>query len=461
MRKFFLILFLLLPLQANAEITAGDILFFPLRVITKPIIWAFYGFEYKSGNYNVEITYNLELDGKPLKITNAINCQIYEGSARSLGDGIKRPSRRVVENTRQITHYLEETNEILILPVPGYCEVDAPYLEEEITDPKTNKKEIKITAVENKTKSFAKFTDQMVMSFAFAKLDKNNENKVTRIERVVSPKYYEMPNARIRLKSYEFTTETNLEAIDSKIANRFAWINGESLDPSRATWGTYKAEDKGAYMNFGVFKYPKEIWSRIPVINDFVTKIVKDNPKENLIYVGEKDKGYEELEMVFENIKHYLRDTNVNRFFGRLGIGEKDDNSLSRGIGYYEKLFENKKKAWEVSGPGWTLIPSKEKQFKEIAKISNFRDYYHPFIFHQDINEWVEYEGGEHLLVLERARNPQSVIIEDLKGTGIYIWSSHFEFNGIYYKINSSSIIYNKSTNELIIPSANSATFLN
>lgn len=446
------------PLPAKAEIGFSDVLLFPLKVATKPIVWALYGWEYELDDYNVEIVYNLDLDGKEVVIKDAIKCTIYEGSFKSSNDGIRRPTRRVEENTRFITHYLQQTNEILILPVPGYCYVDEPYEEKVLIDPKTNKKEVKITAIKNKTKSFVKLKDEVILSFAFVKLDKDDNNKVTRIERVVSPKYYKMPDARIRLRSYSFTTDTDLKAIDSEVANRFSWINGESLSDKLPTWGSYKKEDRGVYVNFGIFRYPKEIWSRIPVVNDFINKIANDeiNKGKDLIYVTVKDKRYQEVQEVFEEIQRLLTDSRVGGFFGRFGINT-DDSPL---IAIYLDLAQEKK-IRQKGKDGRMFIPEEnKKQWSELLKISNFRDYYHPFIFDQDLNEWLEYKEGKHLLVIERIKDPKSIIIEELKNTGRYMWSSDFEFSGNYYKNRPSAIFYNKLTKELIIPNSNAAVFL-
>lgn len=64
-----LFIFFLSTTNSQAIPTTSEILLSPLKVITKPLQWWLHGYENKVDEYKAEITYNLELDGKPLTIT--------------------------------------------------------------------------------------------------------------------------------------------------------------------------------------------------------------------------------------------------------------------------------------------------------------------------------------------------------------------------------------------------------
>lgn len=126
--------------NSNAMPTVSDVILSPFKAIAKPFVWWRYGYESKVDEYKVEITYNLELDGKPLTITRAINCEIYEGRFRSNRDGEKRLTRRAQRTVDQITYKIEETGEVLILPIPGYCDIDSLDVNRKDKEEKPNQK---------------------------------------------------------------------------------------------------------------------------------------------------------------------------------------------------------------------------------------------------------------------------------------------------------------------------------
>ncbi|OFW80270.1 MAG: hypothetical protein A2887_06030 [Alphaproteobacteria bacterium RIFCSPLOWO2_01_FULL_40_26] len=451
--------------NANAMSTVSQVLLSPLKIITKPFQWWRYGYENKTDEYKVEITYNLELDGKPLTVTKAINCEIYEGVFRWDSDGIKRPSRRVVESVRQITHKISETGEILILPIPGYCEVDKPFKEEKTTD--TNgKTKVKIIPIPNQTKSFSKMGDKVIQSLAIVKFDKENPNRIDRIERVISPRVYESPSARVKLKSYSFTTETNLEPVDPKIENRFSWINGSAKSDKLPRWGTYKDEDKGVYVAFGMFKYPKEIWSKIPAVNDFITKVLDQTKgsrkREDLLYLSSEDKKYQELgtEKALKDAKYYLAGmqsyNSLDRYFGSLGINEEEP---------WIAIFLAKGTNIRVKGEDKKMFVPREKEneWQQLVKNSNYRDYYHPFIFNKEEKIWEEAGDKKGWLLTEKINNPESISLrKNAYDVNTYGWNTKYKISGNLFEDKSGKMVlfYNSETKELILPDFVSATYL-
>lgn len=430
--------------------TFSDAILSPFRVVARPFVWWRHGYENKVDEYKVEITYNLELDGKPLAITRAINCEIYEGRLRSNRDGEKRLTRRVQRTVNQITYKIEETGEVLILPIPGYCDIDSLDVNRKDKEEKPNQK-----------KSFARLSDKWIPSFSIVKFSEENPDQIDRIERIISPKYYESLSARIKLKSFEVQNSSNLEALNPEVENRFLWIDGRSKSDKKNPWGRYKEEDKGVYAAFGVFIYPKEIWSKIPKINDFITKAINENPNEEMLYMSSNEDKWKRIgiEEAVKEAQYYLADLQSNysmdRYFGGYGINEKEENSLSRELAYREKLLEQK-----ANHEKWTLINGKENEWQELVKKSNYRDYYHPFTFNEKENLWEECKDKKGFLVIQRINDAQLINIRkkayDLDS---YAWNSKFKINHNSYNT-GWSLIYDKNSKSLIIPHANSATYL-
>ncbi len=413
------------------------------------------GYESKVDEYQVEITYNLELDGKPLTITKAINCEIYEGKSKSNRDGEKRLTRRAKRTVDQITYKIEETGEVLILPIPGYCDIDSLDVNRKDKEEKPNQK-----------KSFARLSDKWIPSFSIVKFSKENPDQIDRIERVISPKYYESSTTRIKLKSFEVKNGSNLEPLNSEIENRFLWIDGRSKSDKKNPWGLYKEEDKGVYTAFGIFIYPKEIWSKIPKINDFIAKAVKENPNEEILYLSNNEDKWKKIgiEEALKEAQYYLADLqsnySINRYFGEYGIRGKTEVSLlaktiadSYGIMVHDNNAE--------FGKGWIPIREKEKEFEEIYKKSNYRDYYHPFTFNEKDGLWEECSKDKAgVLIIQRINNIKLINIkEKAYDLDSYAWSSKFKINhGIYST--GWALIYDKNSKRLIISHANSATYL-
>lgn len=448
------ILFIIPTTNLNAMPTVSEVLLSPLKIITKPIQWLRYGWENKVDEYKVQITYNLEFDGKPLIITKAINCEIFEGSFRPDNDGIRRPTRRVSATVDQITHKISETGEILILPVPGYCVVDKSHKEEKITD-KNGKTKLEITPIANKTKSFGKFTNDVIMSLAIAKFD--SKNHLERIERVLSPKYYDSENARIKLISYEAKAEDDNNPIDKQIPiatpeidNRFSWIDG-IYKREKKTY--YQSDDKGVYSAFGAFIYPKEIWSKIPIVNDFITKAIKFYPDQETICITRDDKNFtkEEINKSLNETYRYLADIqsfyNIKRYFGSRGInGGVEASILAKTIAEsYGLMVTTKGKT--LAEMMWIPKLGKEKEFAEIYKKSNYRDYYHPFTYNHQEKLWEVDESGKGLLLIEKVSDGKNF---NNKDSGEFRTFGRFKIKeGTYGDKVSDTILYNNITKEL------------
>ena len=445
-------LLIFIPYKANA-MTVGEIVTYPFKIIAKPIQWWRYGWEKKVDEYKVEITYDLKFDNKPLTITKAINCEIFEGVFRWDSDGIKRPSRRVVESVRQITHEITKTGEVLILPIPGYCTVDKPFREKKVTT-KNGKVKTEIIPIKNQTKSFSKLSDKVIQSPAIVKFSKENPKQIDYIERIISPKLYESKHAKIKIKSFSFRVESkempiNTKLADPKIENRFAWINGEAKTNKLPRWGTYKDEDKGIYSAFGMFKYPKEIWSKIPTINDFITKVLdqaKNSKKQkDLIYFSYDSKEYQELGVakVIKDAKRYLADLqsyhSLDRYFGKYGINEVD-TSVARIITIGTDIMKKE-------GNGKWVV-AKEMEWRQLVKNSNYRDYYYPFIFNKKERIWEEAEDKKGLLLIYRTsdgKNANSNITVYHRTTG------DFKIKNRKFDKKTEFMLYDSRNEELIL----------
>jgi len=449
------IFFLLLTTtNSSAMPTFSDAILSPFRVVASPFVWWRHGYENKVDEYKVEITYNLELDGKPLAVTRAINCEIYEGRLRSNRDGEKRLTRRAQRTVNQITYKIEGTGEVLILPIPGYCDIDSLDVNRKDKEEKPNQK-----------KSFVRLSDKWIPSFSIAKFSKENPDQIDRIERIISPKYYESLNARIKLKSFEVQNSSNLEVLNPEVENRFLWIDGRSKSDKKNPWGRYKEEDKGVYAAFGVFIYPKEIWSKIPKINDFITKAINENPNEEMLYISSNEDKWKGIgiEEVVKEAQYYLADLqsnySINRYFGENGVrGKTEVSLLAKTVADGYGIMMRDKDA--EFGKGWTPIKGKEKEFEEIYKKSNYRDYYHSFTFNEKENLWEECKDKKGFLVIQRINDAQLINIRkkayDLDS---YALNSKFKINHNSYNT-EGSLIYDKNSKSLIIPHANSATYL-
>ncbi len=429
----------------------SDVIFSPFKIIAKPYIWWRYGYENKVDEYKVEITYNLEFDGEPIVIKKAIACEIYEGVFRSDRDGVRKPTRRVEESVNQILYKVEKTGEILILTVPGHCVVDKAYKVEKDNDGKE-----RIVGVENETRGFEKFSDKVIMSLAIVKFCKENSDQIDRIEKVISPQYYELPNARIKLKSYNTTTDTKLEIVDPKIESRFSWIDGKLNFEKGNDWGFYKDEDKGVYAAFGVLKYPKEIWSRIPLVNNFIARLEKTDSE--IIYIDDKNSNWERENYaeVFEEIKKLSRGPNeetLSDHIGSYGINELS-SSIARSIGQSTDILEKNAKGT------LSAKKNKEKEWEELVKKSNFRNYYHPFFFDEKTGIWEEDVDAKGLLVMQKINDPQSIeIAQKSYNFERYGWNIKAKINQNIYKKNKF-LIYDAKTKVLTVAKYNAAIYL-
>lgn len=435
---------LLTTTNSNSMPTVSDIILSPFKA----------GHESKVDEYKVEITYNLELDGKPLTITKAINCEIFEGRLRSNRDKIKRLTRRAEKTVHQITHKIEETNEVLVLPIPGKCDIDELDVDRVDTEEKPNQK-----------KSFARFSDKWIPPFSIVKFSKENLDQIDRVERVISPKYYESPNARIKPKSYSIRAESEDKPIskDIKVLNpetdsRFYFINGKRSSRDKYPWGNYKEQDKGIYVLFGVFIYPQEIWSKIPKVKEFISRISKENPNQDFFYMAEKDENWKG---VGEAIKE-MRGVTIREYSGLDDYFGDDDNKilLAKTIAEgYGIMAHNKTTNLDKI---WIPKPGKEKEFEEILKNSDYRDYYYPFIYKSEEKLWQIEEDKKGFLILQKTGDK-----EKWKGDK----SKSLEYHaGGTFKINDQSfrqddktgnmLFYNPKTKELIIPADGHGIFL-
>lgn len=423
--------------NSNSMPTVSDIILSPFKA----------GHESKVDEYKVEITYNLELDGKPLTITKAINCEIFEGRLRSNRDKIKRLTRRAEKTVHQITHKIEETNEVLVLPIPGKCDIDELDVDRVDTEEKPNQK-----------KSFVRLPDKWIPSFSIVKFSKENSDQIDRVERVISPKYYESPNARIKPKSYSFRVESedkpiskNIEVLNPETDSRFYFINGKRSKLDKYPWGNYKEQDKGVYALFGVFIYPQEIWSKIPKVNEFITKITKENPSQDFFYMAEKDENWKG---VGEAIKE-IREVTIGEYSGFSDYNKfEEENSLSRAIAYYQNLLEKPKNDWRL-----VLKKGKEKEWNEIVKKSDYRDYYYPFLEKENI--WEIYDGSKGLLVIQKNNGWEKNFKND--NSREFHYAGSFKINNKIFMQDSKTgnmLFYNPTTKELILPADGHGIFL-
>jgi hypothetical protein len=423
--------------NSNSMPTVSDIILSPFKA----------GHESKVDEYKVEITYNLELDGKPLTITKAINCEIFEGRLRSNRDKIKRLTRRAEKTVHQITHKIEETNEVLVLPIPGKCDIDELDVDRVDTEEKPNQK-----------KSFARFPDKWIPTFSIVKFSKENLDQIDRVERVISPKYYESPNARIKPKSYSIRAESEDKPIskDIKVLNpetdsRFYFINGKRSSRDKYPWGNYKEQDKGIYVLFGVFIYPQEIWSKIPKVKEFISRISKENPNQDFFYMAEKDENWKG---VGEAIKE-MREVTIGEYSGFSDYNKfEEENSLSRAIAYHQNLLEKPKNDWKL-----VLKKGKEKEWNEIVKKSDYRDYYYPFLEKENI--WEIYDGSKGLLVIQKNNGWEKNFKND--NSREFHYAGSFKINNKIFMQDSKTgnmLFYNPTTKELILPADGHGIFL-
>ena len=457
---------LLITTNSNAMPTVSEVILSPFKIITKPLQWLLIGWENKVDEYQVEITYNLEFDGKPLTVTKAINCEIYEGKIKNSGYGMKMPTRRVMESVNQIIHKIEETNETLILPVPGYCVVDEPYKEEKTAD-----KKVKIIPISNQKKLFGKFSDKMIMSLAIVKFSKENPDQIDRIERVLSPKYYQSENARIKLKSYNTRVATkenpisaDIEMVNPEIESRFSWINGKALGYSsmdeKYPFGNYKPQDSGVYATFGVFVYPEEIWSKIPKVGEFIYKIARENPSQDFFYLAQKDKKLAGMEEVVESARYYMTkggsvSSIIDSYFGVWGINDPEPWAaifLARGTGIRIKGEDGK-----------MFVPKeKEKEWNELVKKSNYRDYYHPFTYNDKEKLWEVYGGKKGWMVMQKLNDGSYLGGKAIAASSESGFNMKFKINNHNFSGDQTNlmIFYNPKTKEITIPATGFGVFL-
>lgn len=438
--------------NSNAMPTVSDIILSPFKVVAKPFIWWRYGYENKTDEYKVEITYNLEVDGKPLTVTKAINCEIYEGVFRSDNNGKKKPTRKVWTQIRQITHKIEETNEVLILPVPGHCKVDEPFRVEEDQNGKS-----KIIPIKNQTKDFIPFSADWIPSYSVIKFQKNDPKQIDRAEIAISPKYKTSPDARVKIKSFTTKAESkespiskDAELLTVEKDSRFYFIDGKgSDDVNKYPFGNYEPQDSGIYAAFGAIILPEEIWSHIPKVNDFITKITKENPNQDFFYMVERDKEWKGVKEVILEIRRLtIGETN----YGLEDAG-KYSESLARKIAYDQNLLESKKGVF-----GMITKQDKKKEYQEILKKSDWRDYYHPFMYDSERNFWEIERGKKGVLILQKIGNSEVWKI-DRSRSQEFRFGGEFRINDKVFK-GGGTLFYNPKPKELIVSAHGYGVFL-
>lgn len=449
---------LLTATNSNAMPTVSDVILSPFKAVAKPFTWWRYGYENKTDEYKVEITYNLELDGKPLTFTKAINCEIYEGVFRSDNNGKKKPTRKVWTQIRQITHEIEETNEVLILPVPGHCKVDEPFRVEEDQNGKS-----KIIPIKNQTKDFIPFPADWIPSYSVIKFQKNALKQIDRAEIAISPKYKESPNTRVKIKSFTTKAESkespiskDTELLTVEKDSRFYFIDGKgSDDVDKYPFGNYEPQDSGVYAAFGVIILSQEIWSKIPKANDFITKITKENPNQNFFYMAEKDEKWKGVGDVISE----MRRLTVGEYRGLSDAGNGSE-SLARNIAHHQGLLERK------SQDDWSMVvkKGKEKEYQEILKKSDWRDYYYPFIYdHKKKSRDEIYLEGKGLLILQKISDGKTWKADKSKSQEFNSGGS-FKINDKVFTPTSDTtgkmLFYNLKTKELILPAHGYGIFL-
>jgi hypothetical protein len=448
--------------NANA-MKISEVLTLPFKVITKPIQWWQYGWERKTGEYKTKITYDLKYNNKAIKVSKVIDCTIYEGSFKWQNDGIRRPSRKVVRSVNQVTYEIAETGEILILPIPGYCFVDKPFEEEKTTD-KNGKTQVKIIPIPNKTRSFVELKKEVIQSLAIVKFKKENPSEIDYIERIISPKLHFSENVPIKIISTSVEVETKQNPIEEKsvdpnIENRFSWINGDSKSDKLPRWGTYKDEDKGVYSAFGMFKYQKEIWSKVPKLDKFISKVLElekgNESQEDLIYLSYDNEKYQEIGIkdAIKDAKYYLAGLqsyySLDRYFGRLGIaGDTEVSILAKTIADGDGIMEVIKGKDIYLGQKWVPKKGKEGEFQEIYKKSNYRDYYHPFTYNEKEKIWEESLGRKGVLMIYRVSNGNQ---SDIKRTGKFRMFSDCKIKNKIFDKKAEFMIYDKINQELIL----------
>ena len=439
MKKIFSVIIIInllvfIPYRANA-MTVGEIVTYPFKLIAKPFSWIKHGSVKKVDEYKVEVTYKLEFEGKPLIIKKAIQCDIYEGKQRSVHDGIKYPYRKAVRLNTHINHYLEN-GEILVFKNPVICKVDKAYTAKTWKEKSALRGTVfkaDITKLPNKTKSFEPLDEGYIPSIAIVK----NKNNVEFIERVISPKYYEKQDAEIKFKSITLKNGSSLEP--DKEDSRFSWIDdSDSFEHLR--------KDNGLYVAFGVFKFPKQIWSKIPKINEFIDKIEKSNPKKGFFAMSRRLTKVDGVDL--KEIFKEIYDVNILGIYDIEQIGSYSD---IHGIG----------KANHIRYKGKKLETG---NFKSIIAVKNhnYRDYYHPFTFDENGNVWNISNNNKGKLIVQKIQNPKliklgtKVILKDSE----YRWDARFKlFNEIFVKNEETGamIFYDVKSKELIYPHANLA----
>ncbi len=444
--------FLFTTTNSNAMPTVSDVISFPFKAVAKPFVWWRHGYENKVDEYKVEITYNLELDGKPLTVTKAINCEIYEGRGRSNRDGIKRQIRRVHQPIKQIIYKIEETGEVLILPVPGECKIDELDIDRTSTSDQPNTK-----------KDFVTFGEKWVPTYAIIKFQKDDPKQIDRAEIAISQKLKDSPKSRVKIKSFTGKVETkenpiseNVELLTIEKDSRFYFINGKGSSREKYRFGNYEKQDSGVYAAFGVIIFPQEIWSHIPKVKDFITKITKENPDQDFFYMAEKDEKWKGIKEVIEEV----RNLTISSYAGIPNYVESEgviNDSLARKIAYNDGLLEKPKNDWK-----WVVKKGKEQEYQEILKKSNWRDYYYPFVYNHKQKYDEIYLEGKGLFILQKISNGEAWKADKSKSQEFHS-AGTFMINGGTFIENDKTgriVFYNPKTKELIFSGHGYGIFL-
>ncbi len=440
MKKIFSVIIIInllvfIPYRANA-MTVGEIVTYPFKLIAKPFDWIKNGSIKKVDNYKVEVKYEIDFKGRPLTIKKAVRCDIYEGKQRSVHDGIKYPYRKAVTANRHITHYLD-SGEALVFKNPVICKVDKAY---------TAKKwwvkgnvwrkgygKAEITKIPNKTKSFEPLDKDYIPSIAIVK----NKDNVEFIERVISPKYYEKQDAEIKFKSITLKNGSSLEP--DKEDTRFYWIDDSDEN-------NHLKQDEGLYTAFGVFKFPKQIWSKIPKINEFIDKIEKSNPNKGFFAMSRRltkvDGG--DLEEIFKE----MDESDILGGYNISQIGSSFSQHINK---VYNIRYRGKK--LKTGGAYKSILAVRDH---------NYRDYYYPFIFDEKDNLWNISDSNKGKLIIQKIKNPKlitlgpKIILQDSQ----HPWNARFSlFDNIFLKSGTTGamIFYDVKSKELIYPHTNLA----
>jgi hypothetical protein len=208
-----------------------------------------------------------------------------------------------------------------------------------------------------------------------------------------------------------------------------------------------------------MFKYPKEIWSKIPTVNEFITKVLdqtKDSKnQEDLLYLSAENENYQELgvEKALKDAKFYLVNSqsynSLDRYIGSYGIaGDVERSLLAKMIADGHGIMMRNSKA--KLGKGWVVKKGEEKEFQKIYGISNYRDYYYPFIFNKEEKWWEEAEDKKGWLLIERTVSRNNLNNNDVP-QGEFRSIGRFKIGKRRYEKREEFFLYNLKSAELVI----------